>query len=69
MTKIRCLKCNDIVEGDKRGTFKQCKCKACFIDETKEYYRIGGEFDQVEAEVDNKWVLLKDMKPYWEKAC
>ena len=42
-TKIRCLKCNDIIEGDRLGHLISCSCGACFIDETPYYYRIGGD--------------------------
>lgn len=42
-TKLKCLKCNDIIEGDRRGTLISCSCNACFIDETPYYYRIGGD--------------------------
>jgi len=38
--KIRCKKCGDIIEGDKRGTYIQCSCKSIAIDETKWYCRI-----------------------------
>lgn len=42
MTKIKCRLCGDIIGGDYKGTFKECKCKSCYIDETKYYCRIGG---------------------------
>lgn len=40
--KLRCNKCNEIIEGDKKGTYITCKCKAIAIDETPDYYRISG---------------------------
>ena len=40
--KLQCLKCGDIIEGDKKGGFIQCSCKEVFIDETKWYCRWGG---------------------------
>ncbi len=40
--KIKCTKCGDVLEGDKKGTWITCTCKAIYIDETKWYYRIGG---------------------------
>ncbi|MBQ2835748.1 MAG: hypothetical protein IJE68_02810 [Clostridia bacterium] len=42
--KIKCLKCNDIIESLSKHDFKYCKCKACFIDGGSEYTRIGGDF-------------------------
>lgn len=41
--KIRCVNCNTIIEGDKRGTYIACKCGKCAVDETKYYYRIIGD--------------------------
>lgn len=42
-TKIQCLECHDIIEGDRRGTCISCSCGKCYIDETPDYYRIGGD--------------------------
>ena len=53
--KIKCKKCGDIIEGDKRGTFIQCSCKAIAIDETKWYTRLIGEpedYEEVKEEED-----------------
>lgn len=46
--KIKCKKCGDILEGDKKGTFIMCSCKSCYIDETNYYCRIGGEPQNIE---------------------
>ena len=46
-TKIKCLKCGDIIEGDRLGHLISCKCEACYIDETPDYYRIGGDPSQI----------------------
>ena len=51
--KIRCKKCGDIIEGNKRGTFIQCSCKSIAIDETKWYTRLIGEtedYDEIKEE-------------------
>lgn len=40
--KIKCLKCNDIIESLSKHDFKYCKCKACFIDGGNVYTRVGG---------------------------
>lgn len=42
------MKCKDIIEGDKKGTFIQCKCKSCYIDETEHYWRVGGNPKEIE---------------------
>ena len=41
--KIKCLKCNDIIESLSVHDFKYCKCGACSIDGGKQYTRIGGD--------------------------
>ena len=58
--KIHCLKCDDYIEGDLLGNPISCKCKACFIDQTPYYYRINGDFNKIEIEDNNKWILLSD---------
>lgn len=53
--KIKCTNCNDIIEGDKKGTYIQCKCGKCAIDETEYYYRIIAnreDFEEVKEESD-----------------
>lgn len=52
--KIKCKKCGDIIEGDKRGTLIECKCKACYIDETKYYVRVGGNLEDIEEIKENE---------------
>lgn len=52
--KIKCKKCNTIIEGDKKGHLIWCKCGACFIDETPYYARIGGEPEDIEEVKENK---------------
>lgn len=42
--KIKCKKCGDIIEGDKKGHLIVCRCGACAIDETPYYYRIIGNY-------------------------
>lgn len=53
-SRIKCLKCGDIIEGDGKGTYIQCKCKSCYIDETKWYVRVGG---------DPKYIVDADAEP------
>ncbi len=50
--KIKCLKCNDIIESKHEHDFKKCSCGACFIDGGDKYTRIGGNLDDI--------VIVKD---------
>lgn len=49
MAKIKCNNCGDILEGDKKGTYIQCSCGKCAIDETPYYYRIIGNLGDFEV--------------------
>ena len=60
--KLRCKKCNDIIEGDKRGTYISCKCGAIAVDETEYYWRIiGNQEDFEEVIEDDKEDNSKDI--------
>lgn len=52
-TKIKCLQCGDIIEGDGNGHFISCSCGKCYVDETQYYTRIGGDPEQMMT-VDNE---------------
>ena len=61
--KIKCLKCGGIIEGDKRGHLIFCQCKACYIDETPYYYRVGGDPDYIEEiKKEEQWQQKKHKK-------
>lgn len=45
--KIRCLKCNDIIESKDLHDCVSCKCGACSIDGGNQYTRIGGDFKYI----------------------
>ena len=45
--KIRCLKCNDIIESLSVHDKKVCKCGACFIDCGNEHTRLGGNLKDI----------------------
>ena len=60
MTKIKCLKCGDIIESDGHGKWVNCSCNSCYIDETGNYCRVGGNFDEYEIFENNEWILFKD---------
>lgn len=59
--KLKCNKCNDIIEGDKKGTYIECKCGAIAVDETEYYYRVIGNREDFEEIIeDDKEVNSKD---------
>lgn len=41
--KIKCVHCEKIIEGDKKGTYITCDCRKCAIDETDYYCRINAD--------------------------
>lgn len=52
---IKCKHCGDILVGDKKGTYIQCKCGKCAVDETKWYWRIiANEDDFEEVSEENR---------------
>ena len=58
--KIRCLKCNDIIESKKLHDCVSCKCGACSIDGGNQYTRIGGDFNYINLiNEDGKEELLE----------
>lgn len=46
-TKIKCLKCGDIIESKYRHNFISCSCGACFVDGGNDYCRVGGNFEDM----------------------
>ena len=50
--KLKCKKCNAIIQGDKKGTYIECKCGAVAVDETEYYIRIIGEPENYEEVKD-----------------
>lgn len=41
-TKIRCTKCNDVIESKHRHDFVRCSCGAVAVDGGDDYLRIVG---------------------------
>lgn len=68
-TKIRCLKCGSVVEGDRKGHCIDCSCGACFIDETPYYVRIGGNAEDIQIQdKDGNWISAQpEEKPKPER--
>ena len=46
--KLKCRLCKTVIEGDKKGTYITCKCKAIAIDETEYYVRVIGKEENFE---------------------
>lgn len=46
-TKVRCLKCGDVIESKHRHDFVMCSCRSCFVDGGNDYSRMGGNFDDM----------------------
>ena len=56
-SKLRCLRCKDVIESKFRHDFRRCKCGAIFIDGGNEYTRYGGypeDFEWVEEDTNEK---------------
>ena len=45
--KIKCLKCNDIIESLSQHDYRKCKCGSTSIDGGKAYTRRGGDLDKI----------------------
>lgn len=43
--KIRCLKCDEVIESTHIHDFKWCKCKSVAVDGGKAYLRRAGNLD------------------------
>ncbi len=52
--RIKCKKCNDIIESKYRHDFQQCQCGKVFCDGGQEYQRIGFDI------IDNVIRVLDD---------
>ena len=51
--KIRCLKCNDMIESKDLHDCASCKCGACSIDGGNQYTRIGGDTKYINIVYDD----------------
>lgn len=61
-TTIHCLLCDTYITGDRRGHLLECRCGACYIDETPDYYRIGGDSNYIEIkDSDGNFVKMSDL--------
>lgn len=49
VNKVRCKKCDDIIESVHIHDFKRCKCGAIFLDGGNDYQRYGWETNQPDS--------------------
>lgn len=50
--KIKCKKCNDVIESKNTNDYKKCSCGAVAVDGGKDYLkRIGNEEDYEELSI------------------
>lgn len=49
VNKVRCKKCNDIIESKYNHDFKKCSCGSIFIDGGTDYQRYGWAINQYEG--------------------
>lgn len=61
MGKVKCLKCNKILESKYRHDFVSCKCdNETFVDGGNSYLRIGGKDLTMIAifnDINDEWIL------------
>ena len=62
-TKIKCLKCGDIIESKHRHDFVSCSCGTCAVDGGDEYLRIIGDFDAMRI-IRRGWYRRRDHKTF-----
>jgi hypothetical protein len=48
INKVRCKKCNNIIESKHHNDFKRCKCGSIFIDGGTDFQRYGWGINQSE---------------------
>lgn len=58
--KIRCLKCNDIIESKDLHDCVSCKCGDCSIDGGNQYTRIGGDTNYINIVYEYEMEKLLD---------
>ena len=46
--RIRCKKCNEIIESTNRHDFKWCKCGSCAVDGGHDYLKRCGDLEDWE---------------------
>lgn len=60
VNKVRCKKCNDIIESKHRYDMVWCKCGSIYIDGGNEYQRYGWPGGEVNDWVDFSYSKYRD---------
>lgn len=65
VNRVRCKKCDDIIESVHSYDFERCKCGAIFIDGGKDYQRYGWGMDlnenaKLEDYIDFSYSVYED---------
>ncbi|WP_456119729.1 DUF7695 domain-containing protein [Virgibacillus dakarensis] len=65
VNKVRCKKCDDIIESIHSYDFRRCSCGAIFIDGGKDYQRYGWGMNQsgnakLEDSIDFSYSVYED---------
>ncbi|MFS0687792.1 hypothetical protein AB1K89_00900 [Sporosarcina sp. 179-K 8C2 HS] len=65
VNKVRCKKCDDVIESTHSYDFKRCSCGAIFLDGGTDYQRFGwgmdrGEGAELEDYIDFSYSVYED---------
>lgn len=60
VNKVRCKKCNDIIESKYTHDLKSCRCKAIFVDGGREYQRYGSREGKIEDYIDFSYSVYEE---------
>lgn len=59
--KLKCIKCNDIIESKFRHDYVKCSCGAIFVDGGDDYLRYGGDFNSILFDYNNSWLSYNEV--------
>lgn len=48
VNKVRCKKCDDVIESKHRNDMVSCKCKAIAVDGGNEYQKLIGKLEDID---------------------
>ena len=66
--KIKCLRCNDIIESKYRHGLSSCKCNNCYIDGGQDYLHFGGkDFTKILIIFDDGTEVLASYEEKYKK--
>lgn len=59
--KLKCIKCNDIIESKFRHDYVKCSCGAIFVDGGDDYLKYGGDFNSILFDYNNSWLSYDEV--------